>query len=58
MAEAVDLAIDRVRRAENRANLERATAEYFERLTPEQAEEESRLAAALDRSLDEVDLDR
>jgi len=57
LGEAVDRAVDQVR-AENRARLERETAEYFERLSPEQVEEESRLAAALDHSLNEIDFDR
>ena len=58
LAEALDLALSRLRRAENRARLERATAAYFENLPTEAACEELNLSAALDASAGESDFDR
>lgn len=57
LAQAVDLAVARVRRADNRRRLERDTAAYFDRLPAKAAREESRLAAALGELVDEVDFD-
>jgi hypothetical protein len=57
IAEAVDLAIARLRRMENRAQLERATAEYFAGLTPDAQAEEQTLAGQLHLSARNVDFD-
>lgn len=57
LAEAVDSVIERARRAENRARLERDTANYFARLSGRAAREEARLEAALGHLVDEVSFD-
>ena len=58
MAEAVDLAIVRMRRAENRQRLEQATAAYFEELSvPAQADEQA-LANRLHTQAGSIDFDR
>ena len=58
LAEALDFTLARVRRAEQRARLEQATASYFAGLTPEAAKEESGLEAALDEAASEIEFDR
>jgi hypothetical protein len=58
LAQAVDLAVSRARRAESRARLEADTAEYFARLSPRARKKEARLQSALASGLDEVDLDQ
>ncbi len=57
LAQAVDLAVSRARRAESRARLEADTAAYFERLSPRARKEEARMEAVLGQGLDEVDFD-
>lgn len=57
MAEAVDLAIASLRRMENRTRLERATAAYFDGLTPEAQAEEHAMAHKLHSSAKGVDFD-
>lgn len=57
IAEALDLAIAGLRRVENRARLEAATAEYFAGLTPEAQAEEQALAGQLHLSARNVDFD-
>lgn len=57
IAEAVDLAIARLRRMENRTRLERATAAYFEGLTPEAQAEEHEMGHRLHSSAKGVDFD-
>ena len=57
MAGAVDLAIDRFRRAENRQQLERATAAYFDGLAPEAQAEETMLAHHLHSGAGGIDFD-
>jgi hypothetical protein len=57
IAEAVDLAIARLRRAENRARLEAATTAYFDGLNPEADAEERELANLLHSSAASVDFD-
>jgi hypothetical protein len=57
IAEAVDLAIARLRRVENRARLEAATAEYFDGITAEARAEEQALAGQLYLSGGSVDFD-
>lgn len=58
IAEAVDLAIARLRRVENRARLEAATSDYFAGLTPQAQAEEQRLAGLLHSSAASLDVDR
>jgi hypothetical protein len=58
IAEAVDLAIAKLRREENRARLARATAMYFEGLTAEARAEEDNLATRLSDSERGMDFDR
>jgi uncharacterized phage protein gp47/JayE len=57
IAEAVDLAIARLRRVENRSRLEAATTAYFDGLIPEAQAEEQALASQLYRSAGSVDFD-
>ena len=57
IAEAVDMAIARLRRLENRARLEAATAEYFAGLSPKAEAEERKLANLLHSSAASVDFD-
>ena len=57
IAEAVDLAIARLRRTENRARLEAATTAYFEGLTAEAEAEDRELASMLHSSAASVDFD-
>jgi hypothetical protein len=57
IAEAVDLAIERLRRVENRARLEAATTAYFAGLSPEAEAEETVLAGLLHVSAGSVDFD-
>lgn len=57
IAEAVDLAIERLRQVENRSRLEAATAEYFDGMSPEAQTEEQALARQLYRSARSVDFD-
>jgi hypothetical protein len=58
IAEAVDFAIARLRRAENRARLDRATAAYFEGLSADASAEERDLAHRLHASKSGLDFDR
>ena len=57
IAEAVDLAIARLRQAENRLRLERATAAYFDGLSPDARAEEENLAHQLHTSAGGIDFD-
>ena len=57
LAEAIDLAIDRLLAFENRERLENDTAAYFANLTEEEAAEERSLEAALSQSAAEIDVD-
>ena len=57
IAEAVDMAIARLRRLENRARLEAATAEYFAGLGPKAEAEERKLASLLHSSAASLDFD-
>jgi hypothetical protein len=57
LAHAVDLAVARARRAENRTRLEFDTAAYFAGLSSRARMDEARLEAALSQGLDEVDFD-
>ena len=58
LAEAIDLAIERLLTFENRERLERDTAAYFDRMSPEESAEEERLALALSQAARGVDFDR
>jgi len=57
LAEAVDLAIDRLLTFENRERLENDTAAYFANLTEKEAAEERALEAALSQSAPEINID-
>lgn len=56
-AEAIDLAIENLRRTENRLRLERATAAYFDGLGAEAGAEEDALATRLQSNSGEVNFD-
>ena len=58
LAEAIDLAIERLALFENRERLERDTAAYFDKLSPETQTEEDKLAAALSQAARGLDFDR
>lgn len=58
LAEAIDLAIERLLVYENRERLANDTAAYFANLTDEEAAEEQRLEAALSNSAGGIDFDR
>lgn len=58
VAQAVDLAIERARRLDNRARLARDTAAYFGNLAHEARAEEAALEAAMSAAAGEVDFDR
>jgi hypothetical protein len=57
LAQALDYVLDEMRRADNRARLEAATTAYYDSLTPEEIEEEDRLAASFVSSAGDIDLD-
>ena len=58
LAEAIDLAIERLLVYENRERLANDTAAYFANLTDEEAAEEQQLEAALSNSAGGIDFDR
>jgi hypothetical protein len=58
LAKAIDIAVTRLRAAENRERLERDTAAYFDQMSDEESAEETRLAAALSQSARGIDVDR
>jgi hypothetical protein len=58
LADAIDLLVERVRAIENRERLERDTAAYFDQLSAEAQEEETKLGAALAESVRGMDFDR
>jgi Arc/MetJ-type ribon-helix-helix transcriptional regulator len=57
LAEAIDLAIERLLAFENRERLEKDTAAYFANLTEEEAAEERALETALYQSAAGIDVD-
>jgi hypothetical protein len=57
LAEAVDEAIENLRRAQNRRRLSQATAEYFDSLSPDALAEESSLADSLHEAASRIDFD-
>lgn len=58
LAEAIDLAIDRLRAYENRERLAHDTATYFDQLSAKAIQEEDLLATALAGSARGLDVDR
>jgi hypothetical protein len=58
LAEAIDLAIERLLVYENRERLANDTEAYFANLTDEEAAEERRLEAALSNSAAGIDFDQ
>jgi len=58
LAEALDLAIERLLVYENRERLATDTAAYFANMTDEEAAEEQRLEAALSQSTAGIDFDQ
>ena len=58
IAEAVDLAVARAKRDENRLRLEAETAAYFAKLNGKDLDEDRALASAVASLTDEVDFDR
>jgi Arc/MetJ-type ribon-helix-helix transcriptional regulator len=58
LAEAIDLAIDRLLVFENRERLENDTAAYFENLSQKDAAEERSLEQAISQSAAEIDAGR
>jgi hypothetical protein len=58
LAEAIDLAVRQLLVFENRERLATDTVTYFEQLSPEAAEEEEKLGAALANSAKGIDFDR
>lgn len=58
LAEAVDEAVEHLRRSENRRRLAKATSEYFESLSPEELSEETSLANSMHKAAAGVDFDR
>ena len=57
LAEAIDVAVERLRAVENRERLENDTAAYFANLTEEEAAEERALETALSQSAAGIDVD-
>jgi hypothetical protein len=57
LAEAIDLAIERLVAFENRERLEHDTAAYFANLPEKEAAEERSLETALSQSAAEIDVD-
>ncbi len=58
LAGALDVAMARLRRIENRMRLGLDTAAYFRGSSKQAAAEESRIENALDQSSDEIDFDK
>jgi len=58
LADAIDSAVQKLLIYENRERLANDTAAYFERMSPEEAEEEARLGAALASVAQGIDFDR
>jgi predicted S18 family serine protease len=54
LAQALDLVLGEIRRADNRARLERATAAYYESASAEAIQEENDLARALSSSTGDI----
>jgi hypothetical protein len=54
LAQALDLVLEEIRRADNRRRLEQATAKYYDELTPEQIAEENELGGHMSQLSSEV----
>jgi hypothetical protein len=57
LADAIDLAVDRLRVYENRERLANDTAAYFANMTEEEAAEEQKLEAAISQSAAGINFD-
>lgn len=57
LAEAVDEAVENLRKRENRRRLAAATAEYFESLSPAALNEENALADVIAQGAEGIDFD-
>ncbi|MGH9746908.1 MAG: hypothetical protein ACRD59_12470 [Candidatus Acidiferrales bacterium] len=57
LAQALDYVLDEIRRADNRARLEAATATYYENASQEAIREENELAEASSKAAGEINLD-
>ncbi len=57
LAQAIDLAIDKLLVFENRERLERDTAAYFDNMSPEESAEEQRMASRLSQAARGIDFD-
>ena len=57
MAEAVDEAVENLRRTQNRQRLAQATSAYFDALTPEELAEEEALATSLHNATKNIDFE-
>ena len=57
LADAIDYVVRKLQVFENRERLANDTAAYFDGMSPEEAEEESRLGAALAGSVKGIDFD-
>lgn len=58
LAEAVDQAVEQMRRAENRRRLARATSEYYESFSADEMAEERSLADSMSSAAGKVDFNR
>jgi hypothetical protein len=58
LAEAIDIAIDKLRVYENRERLANDTAAYFANMTEAEAAEEHRLEQALSQTSEGIDFDQ
>jgi Arc/MetJ-type ribon-helix-helix transcriptional regulator len=57
LAEAVDEAVENLRKTENRRRLAQATAEYFDALSPQELTDERSLAASMHEMAKQIDFD-
>jgi len=57
LAEAMDLVLEEIRRAENRRKLEEATTRYYDEASQEAIDEENSLAAAFSATSGEIKVD-
>lgn len=57
LAEAVDEAVENLRRTQNRRRLAAATSAYFDALTPQELAEEEALASSLHQAAKKIDFD-
>jgi hypothetical protein len=57
LAESLDIVLEEMRRAENRARLERMMEAYYENASPEAIAEENEIAEAFSKSAHEINVD-